>query len=85
MEFFIKLYLSALAIYIYVMLSVFYPVSYVDDVSMFDMKMRSSSTNPDLAYKFYIGQAVFPFDHGLSYTTFNYSFFDHCKNVFIFN
>jgi hypothetical protein len=53
MEFFIKLYLSALAIYIYVMLSVFYPVSYVDDVSMFDMEMRPSSTNPDRTYKFY--------------------------------
>ena len=51
----------------------FYPSSYVNVVSMFDMQMRPSSTNPGRTYKFYIGQAVFQFGDGLSYTTFNYS------------
>jgi pre-mRNA-splicing factor SYF2/beta-D-xylosidase 4 len=51
----------------------YYPASYVDAVSMFDMQMRPSSTNPGRTYKFYTGQAVFEFGYGLSYTTFNYA------------
>ena len=51
----------------------FYPASYVDAVSMFDMQMRPSPTNPGRTYKFYTGQAVFEFGTGLSYTTFSYS------------
>ena len=51
----------------------FYPASYVDAVSMFDMQMRSSPTNPGRTYKFYTGQAVYEFGAGLSYSTFNYS------------
>jgi beta-D-xylosidase 4 len=51
----------------------FYPASYVDDVSMFDMQMRSSEKNPGRSYKFYTGQAVYEFGTGLSYTTFAYS------------
>jgi beta-D-xylosidase 4 len=51
----------------------FYPASYVDDVSMFDMQMRSSEKNPGRTYKFYTGQAVYEFGTGLSYTTFAYS------------
>lgn len=51
----------------------FYPASYVDAVSMFDMRMRPSATNPGRTYKFYTGQAVYEFGTGLSYTTFNYS------------
>lgn len=51
----------------------FYPASYVNAVSMFDMSMRSSPNNPGRTYKFYTGQPVFEFGHGLSYTTFNYS------------
>ncbi|CAF2552210.1 unnamed protein product [Rotaria sp. Silwood2] len=50
-----------------------YPASYVDDVSMFDMQMRPSSTNPGRTYKFYTGKAVYEFGSGLSYTTFLYS------------
>ncbi|CAF4525837.1 unnamed protein product, partial [Rotaria socialis] len=50
-----------------------YPVSYVDEVSMFDMQMRSSSNNPGRTYKFYTGKAVYEFGYGLSYTTFNYT------------
>ena len=51
----------------------FYPTSYVDAVSMFDMKMRPSETNPGRTYKFYTGQPVYEFGTGLSYTTFSYS------------
>jgi beta-D-xylosidase 4 len=51
----------------------FYPASYVDAVSMFDMRMRPSATNPGRTYKFYTGQAAYEFAAGLSYTTFNYS------------
>ena len=51
----------------------FYPASYVDAVSMFDMQMRPSPTNPGRTYKFYTGQPVFEFGHGLSYTTFSYT------------
>jgi beta-D-xylosidase 4 len=51
----------------------FYPASYADEVSMFDMQMRPSPTNPGRTYKFYTGQAVYEFGYGLSYTTFSYS------------
>jgi beta-D-xylosidase 4 len=51
----------------------FYPASYVDAVSMFDMQMRPSANNPGRTYKFYTGQAVYEFGTGLSYTTFTYS------------
>jgi beta-D-xylosidase 4 len=40
---------------------------------MFDMQMQPSATNPGRTYKFYIGQAVYEFGTGLSYTTFAYS------------
>ncbi|CAF5139904.1 unnamed protein product [Rotaria sp. Silwood1] len=53
-----------------------YPASYVDAVSMLDMQMRPSSTNPGRTYKFYTGQAVFEFGYGLSYTKFNYSWYN---------
>ncbi|CAF0892301.1 unnamed protein product [Adineta steineri] len=53
-----------------------YPESYVNAVSMFDMQMRPSSTNPGRTYKFYTGKAIFEFGDGLSYTTFDYS----CSN-----
>jgi beta-D-xylosidase 4 len=50
-----------------------YPSSFTDAVSMFDMQMRPSPTNPGRTYKFYTGQAVFEFGYGLSYTTFSYT------------
>ena len=53
-----------------------YPASYVNAVSMFDMQMRPSSTNPGRSYKFYTGQAVFEFGDGLSYTNFSYSWYN---------
>ena len=51
----------------------YYPASYVANLSMFDMQMRPSPTNPGRTYKFYTGQPVFEFGFGLSYTTFSYS------------
>jgi len=51
----------------------FYPASYVNAVSMFDMQMRPSAVNPGRTYKFYTGQPVYEFGTGLSYTTFAYS------------
>jgi beta-D-xylosidase 4 len=60
-----------------------YPASYVDAVSMFDMQMRPSPTNPGRSYKFYTGQAVFEFGYGLSYTTFSYSWYnDSMTSIF---
>ena len=49
-----------------------YPLDYVDQVSMIDQSMRASATNPGRTYKFYTGQSVFPFGYGLSYSTFSY-------------
>lgn len=53
-----------------------YPASYTDAVSMFDMQMRPSPTNPGRTYKFYTGQAVFEFGAGLSYTNFSYAWYN---------
>ena len=54
----------------------FYPASYVDQVSMFDMRMRPSNVSPGRSYKFYTGQPVFEFGFGLSYTTFSYAWYN---------
>ena len=59
----------------------FYPASYVDQVSMLDMSMRPSSTNPGRTYKFYTGQPVFGFGFGLSYTTFSYAWYNDSTSV----
>jgi beta-D-xylosidase 4 len=59
----------------------FYPASYVNAVSMFDMSMRPSSTNPGRTYKFYTGQASFEFGFGLSYTTFSYAWYNGSTSV----
>eukprot|EP00301_Raphidiophrys_heterophryoidea_P004573 c11982_g1_i1.p1 GENE.c11982_g1_i1~~c11982_g1_i1.p1 ORF type:complete len:491 (+),score=132.50 c11982_g1_i1:1096-2568(+) len=52
----------------------FYPASFVDQVSMFDMGMRpnSSNGNPGRTHRFYTGHPVFTFGEGQSYSTFAY-------------
>lgn len=49
-----------------------YPQSYLTNVPMTTMDMRSSpsSSYPGRTYRFYQGPLVYPFGHGLSYTKF---------------
>ncbi len=61
----------------------YYPASYIDNLSMFDMQMRPSPTNPGRTYKFYTGQAVFEFGSGLSYTTFSYTWYNDSTNSIV--
>ncbi len=63
----------------------FYPGSYVNAVSMFDMQLRPSKTNPGRTYKFYTGEAVYPFGSGLSYTTFSYSWNNDSSSIFSYS
>ncbi|MBA0841330.1 hypothetical protein Goarm_003826 [Gossypium armourianum] len=50
-----------------------YPQDYVAKVPMTNMGMRSSRGYPGRTYRFYKGPVVFPFGHGLSYTSFKHS------------
>ncbi|KAH1046294.1 hypothetical protein J1N35_037078 [Gossypium stocksii] len=50
-----------------------YPQDYVAKVPMTNMGMRPSRGYPGRTYRFYKGPAVFPFGHGLSYTSFKHS------------
>jgi xylan 1,4-beta-xylosidase len=54
--------------------STVYHANYINQVSMEYMGMRPNSTNgsPGRSYRFFTGEAVYPFGHGLSYTTFAY-------------
>ncbi|KAK8008826.1 hypothetical protein PG991_011377 [Apiospora marii] len=51
-----------------------YPASYVDQIKMTNMDLRPGPGNPGQTYKWYNGTTVFPFAHGLHYTTFNATF-----------
>ncbi|CAF3013227.1 unnamed protein product [Rotaria sp. Silwood2] len=59
----------------------FYPDSYVNQVSMLDMRMRPSNASPGRTYKFYTGQPVFEFGYGLSYTSFHYYWYNDSNTV----
>jgi beta-D-xylosidase 4 len=61
----------------------YYPASYVDAVGESDMRLRPSPTNPGRTYKFYTGQAIYEFGYGLSYTTFNYSWYNDSINSIV--
>ncbi|KAL5713634.1 xylan 1,4-beta-xylosidase [Ranunculus cassubicifolius] len=50
-----------------------YPQKYVDQLPMTDMNMRKNTTTkfPGRTYRFYTGDKIYQFGHGLSYTTFS--------------
>ncbi|KAF5386307.1 hypothetical protein D9757_008583 [Collybiopsis confluens] len=48
-----------------------YAADYVNQVQMTDMTLRPSSTSPGRTYKWYTGEAVYPFGFGLHYTHFS--------------
>lgn len=47
-----------------------YPADYVNDFSQLDMQLSSNGSNPGQTYMWYTGTPVYPFGHGLFYTTF---------------
>ncbi|XP_022760646.1 beta-D-xylosidase 1-like [Durio zibethinus] len=50
-----------------------YPQDYVAKVPMTKMGMRPTGDYPGRTYRFFKGPVVFPFGHGMSYTTFKQS------------
>lgn len=50
-----------------------YPQDYVAKVPMTNMGMRPYGGYPGRTYRFYKGPVVFPFGHGMSYTTFTHN------------
>ncbi|CAL0300950.1 unnamed protein product [Lupinus luteus] len=60
-----------------------YPQDYVDKVAMTNMNMRANPAlgYPGRTYRFYKGPVVYPFGHGLSYTTFTHSLIVAPKEV----
>ncbi|PVH79283.1 glycoside hydrolase family 3 protein [Cadophora sp. DSE1049] len=52
-----------------------YPASYVDEVSIFDIRLRPNASDsfPGRTYKWYTGEPVIPFGYGLHYTEFEFS------------
>lgn len=50
-----------------------YPQEYADKVPMTDMNMRANASRsfPGRTYRFYNGEAIYKFGHGLSYSTFS--------------
>eukprot|EP01062_Namystynia_karyoxenos_P073291 TRINITY_DN70101_c0_g1_i1.p1 TRINITY_DN70101_c0_g1~~TRINITY_DN70101_c0_g1_i1.p1 ORF type:complete len:908 (+),score=307.11 TRINITY_DN70101_c0_g1_i1:79-2724(+) len=52
-----------------------YPFSYLDKCSMFDMNMRPNTTTgcPGRSHRFYTGPTIFKFGDGMSYTSFEHT------------
>lgn len=52
-----------------------YPQDYLTNLPMTDMAMRSNPSKgyPGRTYRFYKGPVVYPFGHGMTYTTFTHS------------
>ncbi|KAI1738219.1 glycoside hydrolase superfamily [Xylaria scruposa] len=50
-----------------------YPGDYVNQVPMTNMNLQPGNGNPGRTYKWYSKPPVFPFGHGLHYTSFNVS------------
>ncbi|KAJ6631270.1 Beta-xylosidase/alpha-L-arabinofuranosidase 2 [Pseudolycoriella hygida] len=52
----------------------FYDTNFLDQVTLQDMNMRPVNGSPGRTYRFFTGNPVYPFGHGLSYTSFQYTF-----------
>ncbi|GMY38770.1 putative beta-D-xylosidase 5 [Fagus crenata] len=61
-----------------------YPQAYVDEVPMTDMNMRANTTSnfPGRTYRFYTGNSIYEFGHGLSYSTFS-NFIISCPSTIL--
>lgn len=62
-----------------------YPASYADDFYQLDMDLRPSGDNPGQTYMWYTGEPVYPFGHGLFYTTFEESLASNSTGNSTFN
>ncbi|KAJ6615735.1 Beta-xylosidase/alpha-L-arabinofuranosidase 2 [Pseudolycoriella hygida] len=52
----------------------FYDTNFLGQVTIQDMNMRPVNGSPGRTYRFFTGNPVYPFGHGLSYTSFQYTF-----------
>lgn len=52
-----------------------FPANFINIAPMFNRYMRPNATSgyPGRTYRFYVGEVVYPYGTGLSYTTFSYS------------
>lgn len=50
-----------------------YPESYLNEVSLHDMRMRPDGKFPGRTHRYYRGDVIYPFGYGLSYTSFRYA------------
>ncbi|KAF4629436.1 hypothetical protein G7Y89_g8710 [Cudoniella acicularis] len=61
-----------------------YPASYAEEVSIFDIRLRSSTNDsfPGRTYKWYTGKTVIPFGYGLHFTEFDFSWESKLKESY---